>query len=95
MIKQVLKIKGMHCASCATIISKKVGALSGVSNIDVNVATENVNIEFDPEKISIEKMNDEIIKLGYSFVDNDKTSEGHSKHTGMGQSKDEKQKGSC
>jgi Cu2+-exporting ATPase/Cu+-exporting ATPase len=85
MIKQTLKIKGMHCASCATIISKKVGALSGVSNIDVNVATENANIEFDPEKVSIEKMNSEIEKLGYSFVD-------HNKYKGEEKSKDEKQK---
>jgi len=69
MIKQTLKVKGMHCASCATIISKKVGVLAGVGSIDVNVATENANVEFDPQIISVEKMNSEVMKLGYSFID--------------------------
>lgn len=94
MINKTLKIKGMHCASCATIITNKVKKLEGVSNMNVNFATEKANINFDPNTISVNQMNNEIEKLGYTFIDEDEsmTKEDHSMHTGINLSKDEKLK---
>jgi Cu+-exporting ATPase len=92
MTNKILKIKGMHCASCATIITNKVSKLLGVDNVSVNVATEKATIAFNPEIVSVHQMNDEIEKLGYTFIDEDKTTEDHSMHTGINQSKDEKMK---
>ena len=71
MVNKTLKIKGMHCASCATIISKKISKLDGVKDINVNYATENAKLEFDQSKISVQKMNEEVEKLGYSLVDHE------------------------
>jgi Cu+-exporting ATPase len=92
MTNKTLKIKGMHCASCATIITNKVSKLLGVDNVSVNFATEKATIAFNPEIVSVHQMNDEIEKLGYTFIDEDKTTEDHSMHTGINQSKDEKMK---
>jgi Cu2+-exporting ATPase/Cu+-exporting ATPase len=101
MIRQTLKIKGMHCASCASIIEKKVSKLNGVGQVDVNFSTEKVGLEFDDQKISIKDINEEIEKLGYSFVEQADTAghggggdEGmvHSEHFGLKQSKDKKNK---
>ena len=69
MIKQTLKIKGMHCVSCASIIEKKISKLEGIESVNVNFATEKAGVEFDDKRISIKDMNEEIQKLGYSFVD--------------------------
>lgn len=92
MIKKTLQVKGMHCASCSAIITNKVSKLAGVDNINVNVATEKAAIDFDENTISIDRMNKEIEKLGYSFVDEDvvKGKEDHSMHTGLHTSKEEK-----
>jgi Cu2+-exporting ATPase/Cu+-exporting ATPase len=101
MKKQTLQVKGMHCASCATIISQKISKLDGVKRVDVNVATEQAQLEFDPGKVSVEKMNSEIGKLGYEFIDHENMTgmtagemnmspEDHSKHLGLNQSKKEK-----
>lgn len=101
MNNQILRVKGMHCASCATIISKKVSKLEGVKNVDVNFATEQARVEYDPETMSVQKMNAEIEKLGYTFedhvqIDHTKMDHGnhedHSAHAGIGQSKEEKLK---
>lgn len=94
MINKTLKIKGMHCASCATIITNKVKKLGGVGDINVNFATEKAIISFDKNAVSVNQMNDEIEKLGYAFIDEDesKMAEDHSMHTGINQSKDEKTK---
>lgn len=92
MTNKTLKIKGMHCASCATIITNKVSKLTGVDDINVNPATEKATVTFDPSVVSVHQMNNEVEKLGYSFVDEEvvKTAEDHSMHTGLNQSKEEK-----
>lgn len=94
MTNKTLKIKGMHCASCATIITNKVSKLTGVDSINVNPATEKATVSFNADAVSVPQMNNEIEKLGYIFVDEDemRTMEDHSMHTGMNQSKDEKMK---
>ena len=94
MTNKTLKIKGMHCASCATIITNKVSKLGGVDAVNVNFATEKANVSFDDTIVSVHQMNNEIEKLGYTFVDetSSHTMEDHSMHTGINESKDEKLK---
>ncbi len=69
MLHTTLKIKGMHCASCATIITNKISKVPGIHSVDVNFATEKAAVSFDPDKTSVRQMNDEIKKLGYTFID--------------------------
>jgi Cu2+-exporting ATPase/Cu+-exporting ATPase len=100
MIQKILKVNGMHCASCATIITKKIGKLSGVDSVEVNVATDKAKIEFDSEKITLGRMNEEIGKLGYTFEEIEipemkidiNALLNHKIHAGSGQSKGDKQK---
>lgn len=99
---QIYEVKGMHCASCSTIISKKLKKLSGVESCDVNFATEKANIFYNPEKVSLEQMNTEINKLGYTLVSTNNHNHkqmnhmdsmsgiDHSEHLGLDQSKEEK-----
>jgi P-type Cu+ transporter len=72
-LNKSFKIRGMHCASCASIIENKLSKLDGVEKIRVNFATEKAEIKFDLGKINLEKMNQEIEKLGY--VLSEKTNE--------------------
>jgi len=96
-------VKGMHCASCSSIISKKLKKLPGIESCDVNFATEKAKISYDPAKISHEGMNHEINKLGYSLLphqehqmtghlSHENMAEDHSQHLGLSLSKDEKLK---
>ncbi len=68
MLKQILKVNGMHCASCSSVITKKVSKISGVNSISVNFATEKAKIDFNESKVSIDDINKEIGILGYSFA---------------------------
>ncbi len=69
MTNKIFKIKGMHCASCATIITKKVSALSGVKTVSVNYANEKAKIDFDDNLVTLDAINNDLQKLGYAFVD--------------------------
>lgn len=69
MTTRTYSVKGMHCASCVAIITKKLSALEGIVKADVNLATETARIEFSAEPMSVEKLNEVIAKYGYSLVD--------------------------
>jgi Cu+-exporting ATPase len=96
MTKKTYHIQGMHCASCANIIKDKLTKLDGITTASINFATEKAQVELDPNKINLEKMNKEIGKLGYALHDiesdnNKHQNHGdHAVHTGIGQSKKEK-----
>lgn len=65
--KTTLNIIGMHCASCAVNIRRTLKKLPGVSDCDVNYATEKVQIAYQPGMVSIEAMNNKLQPLGYSI----------------------------
>ncbi|MDO8269065.1 MAG: heavy metal translocating P-type ATPase [Candidatus Levybacteria bacterium] len=75
MIQQTFQVKGMHCASCSSIITKKLQKLPGIESCDVNFATEKANISFDDTKVTTKDMNNEINKLGYQL-----SSDPHAEH---------------
>lgn len=75
---KTVAIEGMHCASCASTIKRKLGKLDGVEFCEVNFGTEKAKISFDPQKTSVSAMNREIDKLGYSMVETDTKPMSHS-----------------
>ncbi len=97
-ISQTLKVKGMHCASCAGIIEKTLKKTEGVEMAEVNYGTETLKITFDSEKLGIEELGKNIDKLGYKLVMPMEVGEqaamsgagDHSMNMGMSQSKEQK-----
>jgi Cu2+-exporting ATPase/Cu+-exporting ATPase len=90
MSKKIFSISGMHCASCSTIIKKKIQKLPGVNNVEVNFATEKAQIEGD---FDLSVTNNEINKLGYKLeAMEDVSSVNHSEHLGLNQKKEQKEK---
>lgn len=61
-----MKIKGMNCAACAARIEKGLNRLPGVSRAVVNLAAESAVVEYDPEKVEIGTVINQIEQLGYS-----------------------------
>ncbi len=95
MHKQTYKVKGMHCASCASIIERTVNKIDGVEEISVNNGTENAKISFDASKTSPELFNKKLEPLGYSLMiptvnDMGMSKTEHAEHIGINQSKEEK-----
>ncbi|ELC8443912.1 copper-translocating P-type ATPase [Clostridium perfringens] len=70
--KEIFKVEGMTCASCAAAIEKGVSRLDGVESANVNFATETLNVEFDKDKVSFEDINNKVNKLGYKLKDDEK-----------------------
>lgn len=60
-------VQGMHCASCATNIQRRLKNLPGVDECEVNYGTEKAKLSYDSSRVSLEQMNAEIKKLGYQL----------------------------
>lgn len=62
-----LKVKGMHCDSCAALIKEDLADI-GVSNVIVKVKEGLVSVEFDENKLTINKIKDVIKALNYEVI---------------------------
>lgn len=51
MTKAIYNIRGMHCASCATVIESNLKKAVGVNSASVNYAMEKAYLDYDSEKI--------------------------------------------
>jgi Cu2+-exporting ATPase/Cu+-exporting ATPase len=65
---KLFSISGMHCASCANTIKRKLEKLEGVDSCLINYGLENAKVKYDSNKVDVSDMNQEIGKFGYSLV---------------------------
>lgn len=68
MEKAILNVEGMSCVHCVNAISKAVGALDGVSEVNVDLEKKTVLVKFDDAKVTIDTIKDEIEDQGYDVV---------------------------
>ena len=60
------KIEGMSCSACANRVERVVKKMNGVEEASVNFATETLLVKFDDAKIDAPKIEEAIVKAGYS-----------------------------
>jgi copper chaperone len=63
--KVTLKVKGMSCGHCVKAVEGSVGALKGVSSVKVDLKAAKVDVEFNQQEISIDKIKETIDDQGY------------------------------
>ncbi|QFF97860.1 copper resistance protein CopZ [Psychrobacillus glaciei] len=66
MVSQVtLNVQGMSCGHCVNAVESNVGKLDGVEQVNVHLETGKVDVSFDEEKITVEKIKETIDDQGY------------------------------
>lgn len=68
-ISKTLKIQGMTCAACAKNVEKATKKLGGVIESNVNFATENLTISYEPSKVKVSEIKQAIEKAGYKAIE--------------------------
>jgi P-type Cu+ transporter len=61
-----LAIGGMHCASCSAVIEMSLGAVSGVVEASVNLATERAKVVYNSAEITKGEIIKIIVNTGYT-----------------------------
>ena len=68
MEKKTIAILGMMCAGCSARVEQKLNSLDGIETAAVNLPARTALVEYDPQRISLERMKDELGKIGYDMV---------------------------
>jgi P-type Cu+ transporter len=66
--KARLHVTGMTCTTCARTIGKGLSETHGVKQANVNFASEEVSLDYDPNKVNLAKIKDTIQQLGYGVA---------------------------
>ncbi|MXR52672.1 heavy metal translocating P-type ATPase [Halovenus sp. WSH3] len=63
-----LHIDGMHCATCEAFLERRATNREGVFDAAASYVTETIRIEYDPEQITVDELEDALTTVGYSVV---------------------------
>src|SRR5690349_21645368 len=65
-IELTLPIEGMTCASCVNRVERYLRKTDGVVEANVNLATEQARVRFDPTVVGRDELNRAVVAAGYS-----------------------------
>jgi Cu+-exporting ATPase len=71
--QKILRISGMHCASCVASVEKSLKKVAGVEEASVNLATETATVWFDPELVTEPDLKEAVKRSGYETEEPDLT----------------------
>lgn len=72
-MNKTLKIEGMTCAACSRAVERVSKKLDGVLEANVNLASEKLNITYEPSKVKVSDIKKAIEKAGYKALDDEIT----------------------
>ncbi|MEW5747794.1 MAG: heavy metal translocating P-type ATPase [Candidatus Thermoplasmatota archaeon] len=68
-----VRIKGMHCATCADAVRQSLSGVDGVFDPRVNLATEKAVMSYDPKRASMEDIEAAVRSAGYDVAKDELT----------------------
>ncbi|WP_246945356.1 copper chaperone CopZ [Bacillus pinisoli] len=68
MEKVTLQVQGMSCGHCVKAVEGSVGTLSGVSEVKVNLENGTVDVEFNSNEVTLDKIKETIDDQGYDVA---------------------------
>lgn len=70
MKKEIYKISGMTCAACVRAIEKSVSKIDGITDVSVNLATEQMSVVYDKKMVNRNMIINSVENAGYKVVEN-------------------------
>lgn len=66
--KESYLVEGMTCSGCERTVSKVVGNIEGVTSSKADLKSSTVSVEYDPSKVTFDKIKNAVNGVGYKFV---------------------------
>jgi copper chaperone len=67
-MRAVLNVPGVSCAHCKMAIEGAVGALAGVSRVEVDVDAKSVTVEYDEGAVALDAIEAAVGEEGYEVA---------------------------
>jgi copper chaperone len=68
MTTLTLKVGGMSCMGCVAGVKKLLGALPGVSRVEVDLASGRTEVDYDPGLVDPAALRQAVVDGGYSVA---------------------------
>ena len=65
VVTKVFPTSGMHCKSCAMMITMDLEDVAGVESVDVDLVQGTTRVTYDESVVSAESVRDAITNAGY------------------------------
>ena len=65
MVKIKFDVQGMTCSSCSAHVERAVKKLDGVSDVTVNLLSNNMIVEYDDNKLNNDYIIKYVVDAGY------------------------------
>src|SRR5690554_752326 len=65
IMKQKFNVTGMTCSACSAAVEKNVNKLDGTSDVNVNLVTNTMTVEYDEEILTDSDIIETVEKTGY------------------------------
>ncbi len=69
--KKTFSIQGMHCASCVRVLERALKKIEGVSDANVNLATEKATVTYDSKIVTDQQLASAVANVGYKALINE------------------------
>lgn len=80
-VKEIYPVEGMSCSSCALSIQTMLSAQEGVKSAVVNLAMEQVVVEYEPQLIDPARMGKVVDGIGFKLITDKSVGAGDQVHT--------------
>jgi len=64
--QKTLQVPEVHCDHCKTSLESAVGALNGVSTVEVDVPNATIEVDYDNDAVSLDTIKTTIEEQGYA-----------------------------
>jgi copper chaperone CopZ len=66
--KESYLVEGMTCSGCERTVSRVVSNIEGVKSSKADLSSASLSVEYDPAKVTIDKIKSAVNGVGYKFV---------------------------
>jgi copper chaperone CopZ len=63
--RATLTAPDISCGHCVATINRALGALGGVTQVDISEATKQITVAYDPDRVSLEQIASVLDEEGY------------------------------
>ena len=63
-----LNVPSIACSSCSNKIEEGIRSMNGINNVNIDLKTQMVNVEFNPEQVKAQDIKKKISSMGYEVT---------------------------
>ena len=61
-------VPSIACSSCSGKIEQGIKSMNGINNVSIDLKTQMVNVDYDPQQVEAKEIKKKISNMGYEVI---------------------------